>query len=194
MRSGSVIEYDEAMVQNPWLGRCVLPFLIFVCIMASAWAFDLPEAHAQSGTTHGDDFSFFLGHHLPSQIEGVADILPVFGGRYGFGTNFGAIELGLQNSHAMGVDFTTLTLDVRGEFPISAGVSGLLYAGPVLNYYTRKNTENRLTEYGLEAGTGAMMLVSDTLWLRADLKYMGGPGSSLYLLFGVVLRTGSGNP
>lgn len=165
----------------------------FLVTVSAVFGLSAPYAHAQSGTTHGDDISVLLGHMLPSQIEGVRDILPVFGGRYGIGTNFGAIDIGLQNSHAEGVDFTTLTLDLRGEFPLASGINGLLYAGPVLNYYSRKNTEDRLTEYGLEAGIGAMMLVSDTLWLRGDLKYMGGPGSSLYFLFGVAFRLGAGN-
>ena len=150
-------------------------------------------AFAQSsGTTNADDFSLFAGHMLPNQINGVDEILPVFGGRYAFGTSFGAIELGGQNTHAHGIDFTTITLDLRGEFPLAQGVTGLLYLGPVMNYYSEVDSSDRKLEYGVEAGMAGMLLLSDTLWLRTDLKFMGGPGTSLYLLFGFVFRTSNG--
>ncbi len=164
---------------------------IFFIVWLTTGCLTASFARAQDANGR-DDFSFFVGHMLPNQIEGVTEILPVFGGRYAFAGSFGALEVGGQNSHAQGVDFTTLTVDVRGEIPVAQGISGLIYAGPVLNYYSQKNTSNRLTEYGLEVGVGAMMLVSDTLWLRGDLKFMGGPGTSLYLLFGLAFRTSAG--
>ena len=140
----------------------------------------------------GDDFSFFLGEMLPNQIDGVRDILPVFGGRYAFGLSGpGAIEVGLQNSHAQGVDFTTLNLDFRAVFPAAPGISAAIYLGPALNYYSEKDSSNRLTATGIEFGVAGLMSVGDVLQLRADLKFMGGPGTSLYLLFGVVFRTSS---
>jgi hypothetical protein len=160
-------------------------FIVFVILFLAG----APPAFAQNSGSNGDDFSLFVGHMLPHQINGVDEILPVFGGRYAFGTSFGAIELGGQNTHAAGLDFSTLTLDLRGEIPLAQGVSGLLYLGPVLNYYTEKDASERKLEYGIEAGAGAMMLISDTLWLRGDMKFMGGPGTSLYILFGFVFRT-----
>lgn len=166
--------------------------ILLLAALVTTLASSRPALAQSSGTTNSDDFSLFVGHMLPHQIEGVDEILPVFGGRYAFGTSFGAIELGGQNTHAHGIDFTSVSLDLRGEFVLAQGVSGLLYLGPVLNYYSPKDSSDRKLEYGVEAGAAGTLLLSDTLWLRGDLKFMGGPGTSLYMLFGFIFRTSTG--
>lgn len=136
----------------------------------------------------GDDVSLFLGSMLPNQIDGVTEILPVFGGRYGLGSRLGTIEFGLGNSHAEGVDFSTLSMSLRGDVPVGDGLEGLIYGGVDFNWYRPVEQTDRKSETGFHIGTGAMLMVSDSLWLRTDLKFMGGPGTSLYLLFGLLFR------
>jgi hypothetical protein len=143
---------------------------------------------AQSDNTPSE-INLFVGNMLPNEIQGVTDILPVFGGRYSFGTGFGGVELGGMNTHAFGTDFTTLEASLKGNMTLSQGLEGVFYGGGDFNYYSEKNQTNRQIAYGLHAGGGAMMLVSDTLWLRGELKFMAGPGTSLYLLFGLVFRS-----
>lgn len=160
-------------------------------IIVALWimAFDATPVVAQStGPGYGDDVSLFIGSMLPNQIDGVTEILPVFGGRYGLSTSAGFVDFGLANTHAEGVDFTTLSLSLRGEIPAGDGISGIVYAGADLNWYAPMHSESRKTDTGLHIGAGAMMLVTESFWLRSELKFMGGPGTSLYLLFGAVFR------
>lgn len=149
-------------------------------------------AQSEEGT-HGNEFSFHGGYLLPNQIDGVTEILPVVGARYGFAmSEAGVIEIGAANSHAEGVDFTTFTLSMRGEVPLIEGITGIVYGGADFNWYRPESQSERLTAVGAHLGAGGMMLVSETLWLRTEMKFMGGPGTSLYLGFGLVLRRGSG--
>lgn len=161
----------------------VLASLIALTAVASPCA-----SFAQDGGSDSDDISLYIGSMLPNQIDGVTEILPVFGGRYGFGTNIGTFEVGGANTHAEGVDFTTISGSLRGDFDLGDGMTGLIYGGLDWNYYVPAGATERQSETGLHIGTGAMMLVSNTLWLRSDLKFMGGPGTSLYLLFGILFK------
>jgi hypothetical protein len=148
-----------------------------------------PFTWAQSATTGSDEISFYLGEMLPSGIEHVTEILPVFGGRYGLQTaRVGVAEFGLFNTHAQGVDFSTFEASLRGSMETSPGMDVVYFGGFDVNYYTPENEEGRKTSTGFHVGAGGLMQVTDTLWLRGDLKFMGGPGTSLYLLFGLVFK------
>ncbi|MES2856075.1 MAG: hypothetical protein V4692_09440 [Bdellovibrionota bacterium] len=146
------------------------------------------SAFAQSGAAGGSEINVYMGTMLPNQIDGVDEILPVFGGRYSFDTNIGMIELGGTNSHARGIDFTTIEANLRHDVPIDEGVIGLIGGGLDFNWYIPKNESSRKAETGFNITAGGMMSVSQTFWLRTDLKFMGGPGTSLTLLFGFVFR------
>ncbi|MES2965698.1 MAG: hypothetical protein V4760_17585 [Bdellovibrionota bacterium] len=166
-----------------------LHLVLFTSLIALI-AFSTPRAaRAQEATS--DDISLYVGSMLPNQVNGVDEILPVFGGRYGFGTKIGTLEAGGANSHAEGVDFTTISGSLRGDFDLGDGMSGLVYGGLDFNWYIPEGATERQSETGFHIGTGALMSVSENLSLRADLKFMGGPGTSLYLLLGVMFRSSS---
>jgi opacity protein-like surface antigen len=97
-------------------------------------------------------------------------------------------EFGLFNSHAKGVDFSTFEASLRGSAPVSSGLEGIYYGGLDFNYYIPENETERRSTTGFHVGAGAMMQVTDSLWLRGDLKFMGGPGSSLLMLFGILFK------
>jgi hypothetical protein len=146
-------------------------------------------ALAQDSGGGSNDFRLFVGHILPNQIEGISEIMPVFGGSYTMiSGSGGGFELGGSNVHAEGVDFTTLSGSLVGELAPAPDLAARLYLGVDLNYYRPLNESARKTETGVHFGTAALMHVTNTLWLRADLKMMGGPGTSLWILFGLVFR------
>jgi hypothetical protein len=146
-------------------------------------------AMAQSTSAGSDEISFYLGEMLPSGIENVTEILPVFGGRYGLKTaRAGVAEFGLFNTHAAGVDFTTFEASLRGSIETTPGMDVVYFGGADVNYFRPENEDDRKTVTGFHVGAGGMMQVTDTLWLRGDLKFMGGPGTSLFLLLGIVFR------
>jgi hypothetical protein len=147
-------------------------------------------AQSQGGASGGDEISLFLGSMLPNQIDGVTEVLPVFGGRYGLRTgSTGMAEFGLSNVHAEGVDFTTLSASLRADLPAMDDFFGIIYGGIDEHFYRPVGSDSRKTETGLHVGGGVMMHASDTLWFRTDLKFQAQPGTSLLFLFGFVFRT-----
>lgn len=162
-----------------------------ILISLSLETFDRSVAQAQEGGEGGgSEISLYLGTMLPNQIDGVTEILPLFGGRYGLRTgSVGTLEFGLTNTHAEGVDFTTFTGSLRADLPAMDGFFGIIYTGIDINYYRPAGSEDRRTETGFHIGSGLLMQASDTLWFRSDLKFMASPGTSLSLLFGLVFRT-----
>jgi hypothetical protein len=167
-------------------GFLIGPVLISLLLIGLGLSGSRALAQSASGS---DEYSFYLGEDLPTAIDGVTEILPVFGGRYGLQTaRVGTVEFGFFNTHAKGVDFTTVEASLRGSSPISPGIDGVFYGGLDFNYYRPTTDEDRTTAYGVHVGAGVVMSVTDTVSLRGDLKFMGGPGSNLYLLFGVVFK------
>lgn len=163
-------------------------FILLAAALAfSSLIFETHEARAQSGEA-ATDLSLYGGYMLPNQIDGVTEIVPLVGGRYAFGFPSGAIEAYGENAHAVGVDWTSFGLSLRGEIPVMPGVTGLIYGGPSFHWYVPANDTARHTDYGVHAGVAGLMLVSDTLWLRSDLRFLGNPGTALYLLFGLMFR------
>lgn len=147
---------------------------------------------AQSGDSSANDLSLFFGYMLPNGIDQVTEIMPVFGGRYAFGLPIGAVEIEGINTHSEGVDFTTVEASLRGEIPLAHGLTGLIYGGPDIHWYIPQGDTQRHTDYGLHVGAAGLLLVTDSLWLRTDLKFMANPGTALYLLFGLMFRTPGG--
>ncbi len=145
-------------------------------------------AGAQDAADGASELSFFVGSHLPNQIDGVTEILPVFGGRYGLPLGGGIAELGLSNSHAEGVDFSMLSASMRANLPTIDQFMGSVYGGLDINFFRPAGAENRTTETGVHVGAGLLMHASSTLWFRGDLKFAANPGTSLMLLFGIVFR------
>jgi len=173
--------------------RTFVPVVLLATLFYLTFASRAIAQSEEGAAHHGNEFSFHGGYLLPNQIDGVTEILPVVGARYGFAMGeAGVIELGAANSHAEGVDFTTFTLSLRGEVPLIEGITGIVYGGTDFNWYQPQLQSERLTAVGVHLGAGGMMLVSDTLWLRTEMKFMGGPGTSLYLGFGLVFRASSG--
>ena len=173
--------------------RCVIllrmrSFIIGLVFLTSFWTSRVVAQ--ESGTADGSEVSLYLGSMLPNQIDGITEILPIFGGRYGIKTtNLGMLEFSFSNIHAEGVDFTTLSATLRADLPAIDQFVGIFYGGVDFNYYRPATASDRTTDTGLHIGTGLMMHTTDTLWFRTDLKFMASPGTSLSILFGVVLKT-----
>ena len=134
----------------------------------------------EGGAEQASEISLFVGSLLPNQIDGVTEILPVFGGRYGFSTDrLGVAEFGVSNTHAEGVDFTILSASLRADLPAIDQFIGSVYGGVDLSWFRPAGSEDRKTETGLHVGAAMAIMVSDTLWFRSDLKFNASPGTSM---------------
>ena len=159
--------------------------------MICAFAFLATTARADDSGS--DEFSGHLGYLLPNQIDGVTEILPVFGLRYAYpAAPAVSIEGGAENSHASGVDYTTLTLDLRGELEPMQHFLALFYGGVNFHWYAPVGKSDRQTDWGGNLGGGLMMKVTDTVWLRGDLRFDANPGTALYFGFGIAFRESAG--
>jgi hypothetical protein len=166
-----------------WHSMVALIGVIFLCLMVL-----MPHAKAQSSGGSDTDFSLFGGYMLPNQIPSVINILPLFGGRYAFDYPWGAVEGELENAHAVGVDWTQGSISFRAQTPISPGLDGMIYAGPDILWYIPNGATQRQFDYGVHVGIAGVMQVKDSLWVRGDVKFLGNPGTALYLLGGIMFR------
>ncbi len=169
-------------------GRLFLRPLLLVALLLFATGASAQEGGG--GADGGSEFSLFIGSMLPNQIDGVSEILPVFGGRYGLPTaRLGVAEFGFANSHAEGVDFTTFSGSLRADLPAIDQFVGSVYGGLDISYFRPAGAEERQTDTGLHVGAAHAVYASDTLWFRTDLKFNASPGTSLSLLFGIVFQS-----
>ncbi len=149
---------------------------------------DLLFAQA-TGANFGSEFNVQTGPMLPDQIQGVTEILPIWGFFYKVPMAGAGLEFGLLNSHAKGIDFTTVPVRGRFDLSIDKYLTAIIFAGPEINYYAEVNSTDRITVVGFHAGGGAMYHVLETLWFRFDMKYSANPGNSLYFGFGISFRS-----
>lgn len=164
--------------------------LSFILILISIQLSVLNFAFAQTSSSNlGTEFNVQTGPMLPDQIQNVTEIMPTWGVFYKIPMAGAGLEFGLLESHANGVDFTTVPIRGRFDFPIDSGVSALIFAGPEINYYSEAGSSNRLAVVGFHAGGGVMYHILETLWLRVDMKYSVNPGDSLYFGFGFSFRS-----
>jgi len=175
------------------LTRLSFRFVLLVgamCFVSIGQPSDAVAQEGGGGGAGGSEFSLFIGSMLPNQIDGVTEILPVFGGRYGIPTvRLGVAEFGFGNTHAEGVDFTTFSASLRADLPAIDQFIGFVYGGLDVSYFRPAGSEDRKTDTGLHVGAGLSLHVSDTLWFRSDLKFNASPGTSLSLLFGIVFQS-----
>lgn len=168
----------------------LVELLVAICIVVVGHPTDAAAQAGGGGGAGGSEFSLFIGSLLPNQIDGVTEILPVFGGRYGIPTSrVGVAEFGFGNTHAEGVDFTTLSGSLRADLPAIDQFVGFVYGGFDISYFRPAGSEDRKTDTGLHVGAGLSVHASDTLWFRSDLKFSASPGTSLALLFGIVFQS-----
>jgi hypothetical protein len=146
------------------------------------------RAQESEGTAGGSELSFHMGSILPNQIDGVTEILPAVGGRYGFPLNYGAIELGFLNAHAYGVDYKLISASFRGEMTPMPDISTLFYIGPDFHNYLPLGETTRQSEWGFHVGTGVQMHMGGPFWLRGDMKFNMNPGTALSIGFGIAIR------
>jgi hypothetical protein len=166
--------------------------LSLIIVVFAAVALLPTNALAQdSGTKKnwGSEFGVFGGVLLPYLIYGVEEIQPFAGGRYAIPLNYGSAEAEFASSNAKGVSYKLGSLSYRGEITPIQDVTTLFYIGPDVHYYRGTWDENQYTVWGFHVGTGALLHVGGPVYVRLDMRFNSNPGTSLYLNFGLSIRT-----
>lgn len=128
-------------------------------------------------------FGMHMGNLLPNQIEGISEILPMWGFRYSWPKKKSLIELGAMNAQSLGVNFNTVELSIRGDIPME-GIFGIVYAGIDVHYYKAPSYTEYRTAGGGHVGGGVVAALGDYLNFRTDMKFNVNPGVALYIGFG----------
>lgn len=123
-----------------------------------------------------------MGTFLPNQIEGVTELLPMWGLKYGFPARKGVVEVGALSAQSMGVSYQNVSLSLRGNIPVDTMV-GIVFLGIDGNYYSAPQQPYKLA-FGGHFGGGIATHLGDVVWFRADMKFNVNPGTSLYFGFG----------
>ncbi len=141
----------------------------------------------ETGANVGSEWGFHIGSLLPNQIEGIEEILPRWGMRYGLRTGRGFIEGGAEFSKALGARFSTLSISLRGDIPVQTLVAQV-FIGMDLHQVVAPTATETTYLGGGHVGGGIMALIGGDVWFRSDMKFSINPGTSLYIGFGFIFR------
>lgn len=135
----------------------------------------------------GSELGIHTGPLLPNQIQGMSEIQPVWGLRYGVPSGKGMLELNVANSRAEGVVYYDAYLSYRYDVHLDE-ISGFLFGGADIHQWSSPPDDTTRVIPGVHLGTGIMMPLGDSLWFRSEMKFNMNPGTALYIGFGLVLR------
>ena len=168
-----------ATLLNWWL------WLFIVVLTMSCFA---TQARADDSSANPDEFGIEAGYLLPSMINGMSEVMPVWGLHYGMGISIGEVEFDGVSSHAAGSDYYNLAAGLRGSTPIFPAGNAIFFGGVDETIYrTSLSTTNRM-KLGLHFGAGLMLKIVNTVWFRTDARFISGPGSILAVNLGLVYR------
>lgn len=169
--------------------RNCLGLITALCVLSVGHSAMAQDAAAPNGP----EMSAYIGTLLPNQIKGVTEILPTWGARYSQPLSVGYVEGGFRDSHAKGVDFDVLSVAYRYDMNTIEGFTNILYLGYQMSAYRPINMQDRIWTGGGFVGSGLMIKVASSFWLRTDLGLTVSPGTSLFLNIGFAIRAPGGN-
>ncbi len=138
-----------------------------------------------------------LGSFLPSQINGVTEVLPMWGFGYSVPSRKGFLEFGGELSQAKGTSYYIGHVEYRGDFPLEDLLISAAIGADVHFYKAADSvdpTTGNLTTYnyatygGGHISGGIIAHIGDQLWFKTLMKFNISPGASMYVGFGFELR------
>lgn len=169
--------------------KAPLKLLILIVFWLAPHALFAQAGSSSSAPTQ----TFYLGAGpmLPNAIDGVSEIMPTWGARYGFQSGLGMLEPGFNIAKAYGVTYYNPFLSMRGSFPVE-GFLAILYAGIDGHYYTPPDEATKMA-FGGHVGGGLSVKAAGNLWLRTDMKFNFNPGTAMFIGFGLEMHLDGGS-
>ncbi|MCB0385933.1 MAG: hypothetical protein KDD43_11115 [Bdellovibrionales bacterium] len=168
------------MIRHHW---SLFLIALLLVLPVQGWA-QQPDADPNANIS--SEFGFHLGNLLPAQIDGVTEIMPLWGLRGGYRLAQGFVEFGGIGGNARGAEWTNLHLSLRADMPIE-GLVGILFFGADATQFKGAGKEKKIFGGG-HVGGGVYVNISPTVWFRGEMKFNVNPGTSLYIGFGFVFR------
>lgn len=161
--------------------RVWLTFLILVSLLPT---FARAQTEENEGTRR---FNIHTGRMLPFRIDGVTEIYPYWGARYGYsmwGQNF---EWNSKLAVGRGIKLYNTSLALAFDVDIE-GLPMIVSVGADLFYY-KGSTETQNLRYrttsGAHIGLSPLIPIVDNIAIRADLDWGFGPGRTLFVGGGI---------
>lgn len=155
---------------------------------------------AQQGSSSGYfDLGIKTGSLLPYDIEGVRDLLPMWGLMMGHPISSSlSMEYDTLFANAKGVKYYILSLSFRHDFVVGNVLPLFFLLGVDGHYYKRRDSYGEITgnrtEYdfqgsgGWHLGFGTETLIYGNIHFRTDFKMGFSPGRQLIVSIGTVYR------
>ncbi|MEZ4873802.1 MAG: hypothetical protein R2827_16485 [Bdellovibrionales bacterium] len=142
---------------------------------------------------NGWEMGFHLGRLLPNQIDGVTEIIPLWGIRGGIGWGSVTTEMGYIGGNGRRSEWNDLHISARANIPVET-IIGHVYIGVDLIDYVGVNGE-QITRGQWSRRRWNPKSAGSRNSFRGDMKFNVSPGTSMYLGFGftITMPDGGGN-
>lgn len=161
---------------------------IFVFLISFLLINPLVFAQGQSGDSSKLEVFAELGSLLPDQIDGLDEILGMWG--LGIGLSSNSKSYFFEYASGSGDDGEAVqdfAIGFRKDIELT-GLAGMVGGGIDLFSITRANEEDKTYYGGVHFSAGIMALISKGLYARMNMKFNANPGVSMFLGFGLLYR------
>lgn len=139
--------------------------------------------HAQEQAGSDYELTFQVGKMLPSQIDGVTEIMSAWSIKGAYRLSAYNLELGYLSGTGEGSTWSDISLSARADFPLE-DILGQIYVGLDLIEYTGTGISKQSSGGG-HIGGGISMKIARGMWFRSDMKFNFNPGVSMFIMFGL---------
>ncbi|PIU00081.1 MAG: hypothetical protein COT74_06945 [Bdellovibrionales bacterium CG10_big_fil_rev_8_21_14_0_10_45_34] len=158
---------------------------LFALVLSGGATICQGQSKGQSKSRDSSYINLHLGPTLPNQIDGVTEILPSWGARYGFPIFSGyLLESGAIISRGKGTHAYDFHTSIRSDMDINGYLMAIMYLGADFHYYAPPHSDFH-SAFGGHVGIGITAPIIDSIWIRSDMKFNINPGTSLYIGFGL---------
>jgi len=159
------------------MGTIVLSLLIASQSAMADFEFKQPET---------DEVALTVGTWLPwGGIRGVIDQYRMWALSYYHPSSIWNLEYQFLNARGLGVTFYSLSAGIRVDIEIEKTLELFLLGGLDYHYYQRAPYFGQEFSYvssgGIHLGFGGFYAIAERLKLRFELKFLNGPGKSIYV-------------
>lgn len=184
--------------------KCVQVRLLFLFVQAFlicqiGWTQAQNTTTPQSKSPGYFDLGIKTGSFLPYDIEGVRELLPIWGVKMGHDVSRTlSLEYDVDIAAAKGVSYFLAYFSLRHDFVVGEVLPLFFLLGVDAHYYKRKDTygeiTGRLTEYdyqfstGWHAGFGTETVIYGDLIFRTDFRMGFSPGRQLLVSIAGIYR------
>lgn len=159
-------------------------FLLFSIFSVSAWAQD------QAAISPAWEVGALVGRLLPNQVDGVTEVMSLGGVHLGYRLSPMVYAQGhLHTGNGEDQTWRNLGLSLRMDQPLEDFLVSV-YAGGQSTLSAGHGTKEK-NELGAFVGGSLLASTGGPTWLKLDMNFGFGPGTTLFISLGLLLRFGS---